>query len=793
MTLISSLLSAALIAGSLLAPATLGTDRIAGAEVTASAAVTESAEEAPGDEIDEAADDESPVDETPVAELPTELSVEIVPSSTGTVSDGSDLSLVVRVENNTGETQPRATAVVVLDRDVATDRDVFLDKLESPSAVPSPSRAQIARTAVPSLDAGTSIELDPIVLENDELTSITSDAFGAHVVSAEITSGGEPLGAGASVVTIDPGSVQSGSSLALAMPLTVPVTAAGLLDAETLASYTEPDGLLSNQLDEVGDRDIAVGIDPRIIASIRALGVDAPESATAWLERLREIENETFPLAYGDSDISATSQAGSGVLGPVGFDLDPARFDDAPASEAPEDTEGSTPDDDTDTAPGSTPGSSPGPSTSSVPDPSPTPSVSPDGSSVPSTSSILAWDYSVEGVAWPRESSVVTADLATFTESGLPTTILDSASVAPDASVASTIPSTVAIGEHDAVVSDDLVSDLLRDAVNATTTDEWRAAMARLTGALALVVSADPDASADVFATFDRNSGLGVYRVEQTARALAALSWLDTSTLSEVRSQDPVPATLVESPVDSERLDRLADLAEAEASVVQFATVLDDPLAVTADSRLEHLALASQEWATDLASSAWPTAVDSFVADSAQTVASVQLASTTDFVLAADNAALPIPIVNELDVPATVYVTVRPQTGILDVQDPLVEITVPPGSQTRALVPVRSVANGQVLVNISLASGDGVAIGSPTSVEVDVRAGWDTTVTTVLFILVVLVFVLGIIRTIRRIRRREGSSDDIADDSDDDGDPDATPADPTPADPTPTDPEKADR
>ena len=86
-------------------------------------------------------------------------------------------------------------------------------------------------------------------------------------------------------------------------------------------------GTLTRKLNAVEGQQVAVGIDPMIIASIRILGNTAPQSAIDWLERLDGIGNETFALSYADSDLAALSQAGSGaVLAPTSFVIDPSLY-----------------------------------------------------------------------------------------------------------------------------------------------------------------------------------------------------------------------------------------------------------------------------------------------------------------------------------------------------------------------------------------------------------------------------------------------------------------------------------
>ena len=138
------------------------------------------------------------------------------------------------------------------------------------------------------------------------------------------------LGVGSAVAVDDPTTV----TVAIAVPLVVPASAEEFLTAELLEQYTAEQGILTRELDAVFGRPVAIGIDPRIIASIRLLGSSAPASAVAWLQRLESAPNQTFPLGYADADVTLQTQAGSAtVLAPETFDfaIDPALFATTPA------------------------------------------------------------------------------------------------------------------------------------------------------------------------------------------------------------------------------------------------------------------------------------------------------------------------------------------------------------------------------------------------------------------------------------------------------------------------------
>ena len=72
------------------------------------------------------------------------------------------------------------------------------------------------------------------------------------------------------------------------------------------------------------------------------------------------------------------------------------------------------------------------------------------------------------------------------------------------------------------------------------------------------------------------------------------------------------------------------------------------------------------------------------------------MAESSSITLFADRASLPVTVQNDLDVAVRVFVRVDPDTTQLRVLDQRVEVLVEPRSQTRALVPVESLTNGQV-------------------------------------------------------------------------------------------------
>lgn len=507
----------------------------------------------------------------------------------------------------------------------------------------------------------------------------------------------------------------STTRFALAVPLTVPAEVTGLISPESLESYTSPSGILTRTLDAVDGHTVAIGIDPMVIASIRILGNTAPDSAILWLDRLKNVDNETFALSYADSDLAALSQAGAtSVLAPTSFQVDPSRYP-VEVADAEE------------------PASSPSPGAS---EPTETPES-------PTSETLTDWPYTLDDVLWPRKNTITAADLAAFNADAAVTTILSSGNVT------ATPAASAGVGDSAVLVSDEILSGLVSDALAAFTPALWQEAISALTAELLRAPGAQT-----VLATIDRAS-VGSPRLAETVAAIAAIVGMQPSTLAEAQSEPKASARVADIPVDADRVSRIRLMLAAEARIGPFSSILADPTPLTGERRLSLLALSSNAWADSGA--VWVSAVDEWLARSGEILTSVQVPESSPINFLQDRGNLPIAVSNALEYPVTVYVTVRASTGILVVTQNRVPVEIPAGSQARAMVPVQSIANGRASLGVSLSSETTVAIGTRQTLTANVVAGWETTVTFIIAGLLALLFVAGIVRTVlkRRAARRK--------------------------------------
>jgi hypothetical protein len=519
--------------------------------------------------------------------------------------------------------------------------------------------------------------------------------------------------------------------------LTVPASSTSLISSDDLALYTAPDGILTRELAEVIDTPVAIGIDPMILASIRVLGTAAPATAVEWLDQLSSATNETFPLAYADADLTLALQAGSPlVLAPTSFDfaVDPARF--------------ATP-----TTPTATPTATPGstPASTVTPTAEPTEPAPTGPPALPTTESLLAWDYTLADVAWPAAGTVVATDLAALTASGYSSAILGSGNVQRVGQNAS-----VTVGGVPALVTDDGLSAALTRTVTASSVDAWEPELTQLQASLDGVAAAGGAEGATIVMAIQRGTLAETSRVASTMAAIDSLASVDTVALSAIGGTDPVDAQLIDSPQTPERISAAQALLAAEASDGTFATVAENPLLITGDRRLRLLTVLSSAWAA--LPGGFTTVSGAYFAESIELHQSVRVVKSSEINLVADRASLPVTVSNSLNQPVTVNVSVTTGSAVLAVEEETVTLTMEPDSQRRAQIPVQSLSNGTAIIAVSIASPTGVPIGTPSTVRINVYAGWETPITVAIGIVVFLIFGFGIARTILRRRKSRQES-----------------------------------
>ncbi len=676
---------------------------------------------------------------------PDSVGITVTPSTSSVLTPGQDLALTLTLHNNTDAAVPVGTVDIYLAGLALTTRTA-LDSWLRPDKDSNSGDLLLSLPTTEIIPVGASTSLS-ITVPAASVGLTEQNAWGARGVAAVLRIGETVRAEGRGTFVWSQGSVPTPVAVASIMPITVPAGATGLITAKELESYTSSVGLLTSQLDSVFNApSLTIAIDPQIIASIRVLGTAAPVSALAWLDRLATASNDIFPLAYADADISLQAQAGAtAVLTPTSFDpaIDPSLFV-VPAE-----------------APGAEPSVTDMPSVTSHTSsqasatPTPSPTVSPGETVIPTTSDLLAWEYTSTEIAWPAAGNVASSDLDVFAASGQTTTILSSGNVqqsdAFTPNTALTLPTGLGL------VSDSALSRAIRTAAEAASDEDWRASMAEAASLLAIVSAENPDSARTLLVTFDRSRTTSTSRVGQTMAALDGLAWANTALLQSALTATPAPTvTFDDESIAASRVAAARSLLDNEAAVTDFATILADPVLITAPQRLGLLALFSTSWTSQ--SSLWQEQVATSLATSVDLLHAVTVTTRGPIVVVGSNVDLRITLTNALDQTVTVRTEVVPSNGRLVVGDTLAT-TIQPNSAQAVSVPLSAaVGNGDVVLRVTLFTLTGTPLGQPAPIDVSVRADWEGLGASIFAILVVGFFGFGIWRNIVR-RRRENAAE----------------------------------
>lgn len=333
-----------------------------------------------------------------------------VSSTAAFVAPGSDVALTVEIRNPTSIGTSSGSVTVALSDGVLAD-PASIEAWMSGAGSAGPTRARA--NALPTAAGGSSTT-------GVTLPASLMSGEGVWGIQATVTVGAAAYGA-RTVVSIASTVVPADVSTIVA--ITAPLPANGVLDSASLAELTGPEGALRKALNAILGQNVTVAIDPRIIASIRLLGTQAPTSAVEWLSSLQNAKFDSFALQYGDADVALQAQLGLEQLLTPGDFLDR----DLSASEL---------------------------------------------------SQLTAWDFRRTAV-WPAPNTLTSTDIEVFATSGYSLVVAGSGNVADSRSA------LTRVGRSGALVTQDAPSAALARAFSATSPTAWQSATAALQAELA--------------------------------------------------------------------------------------------------------------------------------------------------------------------------------------------------------------------------------------------------------------------------------------------------------------------
>lgn len=274
-----------------------------------------------------------------------------------------------------------------------------------------------------------------------------------------------------------------------------------------------------------------------------------------------------------------------------------------------------------------------------------------------------------------------------------------------------------------------------------------------------LAVASVDDAQAGIaFASLPRET-FSITELSQLGQALDSLmaqDWVGAGTLTAGLASATSVLEIVDSPESSQRISVVSNLLARNSAVASFATIAEEPSLITSPASRELAAVLSVGW---LGNAEWSTAVSESLRSSEKILNSVTVVTSSTINMVGGQANIPISVHNSLLQPVTVVVSADPNNARLIVKGTEV-VTVQPESQGKAPIPVQAqVSNGSAVLTISLSSQDGIPVGQPVSVPINVRADWESWGLVAVALAFVGLLTAGVIRTLRR--RKQGQSEDV--------------------------------
>jgi hypothetical protein len=642
------------------------------------------------------------------------ITVVATPADSGDLGPGDSLRIVVSLDNPTADPTTDTTASVSVDPSPAVTRSSLAGWFAGTGSN-TLAPTQVGAAAFPAVGGG----LDAQVVVSIPASALPWTASGVYPIAVTVGTGTKVLGTAHTAAALNVSS-DAAVPVAVAVPLTVPPSGTEFLTAAQLTQYTAPGGVLTRELDDVQNTQIAVGIDPRILASIRILGKNTPQSATDWLTELTALPNDTFPLAWADADVTAPLHAGAASVletKPLDYAIDPNLF----------------------------------PPTTNPTTPTPTPTAGTLPPTAPTSASLVQFNYTMPSLSWPAENSVVNSDLGKLSQAGLTAAILSSTNVAGVDDGRGMSGAAATSAGTGIAVSDAVLSGYLRTAIQSTTHASSSEALTELTTTLALVSLTSGASSHAVLLTLGRNWASNDTNFDRSISEIYARPWTSPEVLSSLFNSAATTVKIVPKSDSSARLALVKSMLSAEQGIVDFSAIATSPDALTSSARLRLLGALSNEWTT----SAWAVAAQAFVTQSNKIVDSVQVDPSSEIVVISNQTALPITVSNNLDQDVTVTLTVRSGATLLtvDKKSRAQSVTVDEGSQRRIQIPVDALSNGNAEIVATLFSSTGAQVGRSVTIQVKVNAGWETTGTLIFAALIAGLFAFGIIRNIRKRRK----------------------------------------
>ena len=283
----------------------------------------------------------------------------------------------------------------------------------------------------------------------------------------------------------------------------------------------------------------------------------------------------------------------------------------------------------------------------------------------------------------------------------------------------------------------------------------------------AILARQAPALERDIVVAMPRRAASAVQSsvVRERVAALRSVPWTQSQSLSALqeRAQQEVSAVAEgtsridrsetpETVIDTNELsaDTLAAAGRTSATLQSISSVLSEPAALLGDYTSLEAVVSSASWRSDpkTRSAQIPYAE---AAGAGVTSSLAAVPSSTINVISSE-AQLPVRITSSLNQDVTVQVYLVSNNKRLRVPR-TTTVRVPAHQQAKVTVPIQAVGSGDVALTVQVLAADGTTVGTPTTVNMRVRADWEGRGTGVIVGVLVAIVVTGTVRTVRRGRR----------------------------------------
>lgn len=354
-------------------------------------------------------------------------------------------------------------------------------------------------------------------------------------------------------------------------------------------------------------------------------------------------------------------------------------------------------------------------------------------------------------IAWPVAGSATKNGLRALKKSGNSTAILSDGQQPSITGIHDDAHSQTTITDDGESTIDTLISDtkLTDMSAEAIAEDNPAGALSELVAESAVIQSEAPYRTRSLFVPLPRAAASANW--EQTVEELSSAPWIAPTGVDRILDSGSEARGLLRTEADAPHIRKRAveSLAMTRANQADFNSVFSDR--DSADIRLDRELLTCTSAAWTLGRNANICAGQARE-QSENLMDSLHLRKGSSVLLVTgEKTTIPVTIVNDSPAEATLRIRMKPNTPQLRAQE-TETVKVPAAETMRVDVPVEGLANADVPTTIEMVTADEVVLPKQESLMVRVRADWENIGTAVIGLALAVVFVIGLIKTISRGR-----------------------------------------